>query len=238
MWNWTARKFEDGTSRIVQSITKQDSGLSLMTTKLATTCEEGQIAVEAEEVCGKPEAAGTRAREIEDATRIIAAAIAILEQGEDLLQSVSSEEFGRRNPQIFNGSIGGHYRHCLDHFSSWLRGFGAGEVNYDHRERDPRIETEPEFALCATRETRDALQRVRAEGLARPVMACCEVSYEHGDSPRTASSYSREMVYVVAHAIHHYALISVMARLMGVSLPVHFGVAPSTVAHQAGSKGD
>ena len=110
-------------------------------------------------------------------------------------------------------------------------------MNYDHRERDPRIETEPEFALRATREMRGALQRVQVDGLARPVTACCEVSYEHGNSPRAASSYSREMVYVVAHAIHHYALISVMARLMGLSLPAHFGVAPSTLSHQAGIKG-
>ena len=39
------------------------------------------------------------------------------------------------------------------------------------------------------------------------------------------------MVYSIAHAIHHYALISVMARLMEVKLPMNFGVAPSTVAH-------
>ena len=42
------------------------------------------------------------------------------------------------------------------------------------------------------------------------------------------------MVYAIAHAIHHYALISVMSRLMDANLPEHFGVAPSTVAHNAG----
>jgi uncharacterized damage-inducible protein DinB len=211
-----------------------------MTTRLATDCNatlERHITVEAEDPSAKQERLATHTRESEDARRIVAAAVAILEQGEDLLESVSPEEFARRNPQMFNGSIGGHYRHCLDHFSSWLRGLDAGEVNYDHRERDPRIETEPEFALRATREMREALERVQAGDLGRPVIACCEVSYEHGDSPRTASSYSREMVYVVAHAIHHYALISVMARLMGITLPARFGVAPSTVAHHAGLKG-
>ena len=62
--------------------------------------------------------------------------------------------------------------------------------------------------------------------------ARCEVSYAHGDSPVTGSTFGREMVYAIAHAIHHYALISIMARLMEVSLPEHFGVAPSTVAQQ------
>ena len=65
------------------------------------------------------------------------------------------------------------------------------------------------------------------------VRARCEVSYAPGDSPVTGSTVGREMVYAIAHAIHHFALISVMARMMGVKLPEHFGVAPSTVAHEA-----
>jgi hypothetical protein len=40
-------------------------------------------------------------------------------------------------------------------------------------------------------------------------------------------------MYVVAHAVHHYALIGVMAGVMGMSLPAGFGVAPSTLKHQA-----
>ncbi len=69
----------------------------------------------------------------------------------------------------------------------------------------------------------------------RKQLARCEVSYAHGDSPVTGSTFGREMVYSVAHAIHHYALISIMARLMDAKLPEHFGVAPSTVAHQKGN---
>ena len=49
----------------------------------------------------------------------------------------------------------------------------------------------------------------------------------------TGSTFGRELVYAIAHAIHHYALISVMARLLDVRLPPHFGIAPSTVAHEA-----
>jgi len=49
-------------------------------------------------------------------------------------------------PIAFNASIGGHYRHCLDHFTSLLRGLDAEAVDYDHRERDARIESQPGFA--------------------------------------------------------------------------------------------
>ena len=168
----------------------------------------------------------------DDSRRIVSAAIAILVQGEDLLRTLSVESYTRRIPSAFNACIGGHYRHCLDHFTSLLRGFDADEVNYDHRERDARIESQPDVALTLTQRIRAQIERLPISALEAPVRARCEVSYAHGDSPVTGSTFGREMVYAIAHAIHHYALISVMARMMGAKLPENFGVAPSTVAHQ------
>ena len=169
----------------------------------------------------------------EDARRIVNAAIALLAQGEDLLRVLSGENYTRRIPLAFNACIGGHYRHCLDHFTSLMRSLDADEVDYDHRERDGRIESQPDFALALTRQMRAQLERLPLGLLETPVRARCEVSYAHGDSPVTGSTFGREMVYAIAHAIHHYALISVMARLMDAKLPEHFGVAPSTVVHNA-----
>lgn len=166
------------------------------------------------------------------APRILAAALAILDQGESLLRALNDELFSRRVPVVFNASIGGHYRHCLDHFSSLLAGLDADEVDYDHRKRDPRIETQTRFALNLTSEIRATLESLTTETLCATVKARCEVSYEHGNSPVTSSTLAREMAYCIAHAIHHYALIAVMARLLEIRLPEDFGVAPSTVAHQ------
>ena len=180
----------------------------------------------------QPESSASREGHF-DARRILDAAIAILAQGEDLLRAVSDESYTRRVPSAFNACIGGHYRHCLDHFTSLLRGLDADEVDYDHRERDVRIESQPDFALALTERIRAQLERLPLGALDAPVWTRCEVSYAHGDSPLTGSTFGREMVYAIAHAIHHYALISVMARLMDAKLPEHFGVAPSTVAHQA-----
>jgi uncharacterized damage-inducible protein DinB len=178
------------------------------------------------------EPAPLRAPENPDFRRILSAAVDILRQGEDLLEVLSVEAYTRKLPIAFNGSIGGHYRHCLDHFTSLLRSFEGEVVDYDHRERDPRIERDPEFALGLTRQMRAVLEHLDPGSLTKPVNARCEVSYDHGDSPVTRSSLGRELVYAIAHGIHHYALISVMARLMEAELPAHFGVAPSTVAHQ------
>lgn len=180
-------------------------------------------------VLADTEAAGSRTG---DGERILAAAVQILSQGEGLLRAINVNRYIQRVPLAFNGSIGGHYRHCLDHFTSLLRALDCDEVDYDRRERDPRIETEPAFALNLTRQMRENSERLTPEDLARPVRTRCEVSYVHGNSPLTVSTYGRELVYAIAHAIHHYALISVMARLLEIDLPAHFGVAPSTLAHQ------
>lgn len=170
--------------------------------------------------------------EIPSHRRVLAAAIALLGQGEELLNALGTEGYNQRIAVAFNGSIGGHYRHCLDHFASLLAGCETGTVDYDHRARDLRLETDPELAREETSILRKALGELNPDRLAERVSVQCEVSYEHGDSPLTRSTLGRELVYAIAHGIHHFALIAVMARLQGVELPADFGVAPSTVAHR------
>jgi uncharacterized damage-inducible protein DinB len=167
----------------------------------------------------------------QDVRRIHAAAIDILRQGEDLLRVLSAQNYARRVPVVFNASIGGHYRHCLDHFASLLLALDVDAVDYDRRQRDPAIETRPDLARALTAEMRRTLEQLEPEALRSEVTARCEVSYTHGNSPVTRSTLGRELVYCIAHAIHHYALIAVMARLLDVSLPDDFGIAPSTVKH-------
>lgn len=171
-------------------------------------------------------------------SRIISAAVELLTQGECLLASLDAEAYGQRAPVVFNASIGGHYRHCLDHFSCLLRGTDTGVIDYDHRVRDRRLEQDPGYALQATRELLFKLRSIGSESLGGEIIARCEVSYEPGDSPVTRSSMGREWVYAIAHGIHHYAMISVIARLHDVALPENFGVAPSTVAHNKTSAGN
>ncbi len=165
--------------------------------------------------------------------RVLRAALEILDQGADLLRAVSLQDYTTRVPMAFNGTIGGHYRHCVDHFASLLRSLESGLVDYDARERDRRIEADTGFALALTETLRRQLAGLNAGQLEAPVRTRCEVSYAQGDSPITSSTLARELAYAIAHAIHHFALISVMAKLAGVTLPQHFGIAPSTVAHQA-----
>jgi hypothetical protein len=163
---------------------------------------------------------------------LIQAVVETLRQGEVLLGEISDEHYTRKLPVAFNASIGGHYRHCLDHFRSLLDAATAGGLNYDHRERGTLVENDRFAALNATRELREGYEKLDPIFLSRLLPVTCKTSYASGGSQVSASSVGREIMYSVAHAVHHYALIGVMCGVMGLPLPAGFGVAPSTLKHQ------
>ena len=63
---------------------------------------------------------------------LIAAVIEVLNQGEALLCELDDASYTRKLPAAFNASMGGHYRHCLDHFRSLFEAAHDGDLNYDH----------------------------------------------------------------------------------------------------------
>ena len=164
---------------------------------------------------------------------LIDSVLEVLSQGERLLGEISDETYTCKVPVAFNASIGGHYRHCLDHFRSLIDAARKGDLNYDHRERGTLVETDRFAALNATRELRAAYEKLDPVFLTRPLAVTCKTSYSTSGSQASPSTVGREIMYSVAHAVHHYALIGVMAGVMGLKLPAGFGVAPSTLKHQA-----
>jgi hypothetical protein len=126
--------------------------------------------------------------------------------------------------------LGAHYRHCLEHFTSLLEGLNRGWINYDERPRHARLETDPLFAVGETRRLRarlvllspaDEQRKIQVRGL---VMSS-------GPTVEHLSTVGREISYAIAHTIHHYALMAVLAATMEVVVPAGFGVAPSTEAY-------
>ena len=167
-----------------------------------------------------------------ESSALVQAIVEILDQGEMLLTEVSDDVYTRTLPSAFNASIGGHYRHCLDHFRGLLEAVPAGDLNYDHRERGTLVETDRFAALNATRELRHGWRQVNGEQLGRAIGVTCKTSYATNGSQTAESSVGREIMYCVAHAVHHYALIGIMSAMMDLKLPAGFGVAPSTLKHQ------
>jgi len=169
---------------------------------------------------------------LSESQEFVQSVLATLDQGEALLTRVSDEDYTRKVAVAFNASIGGHYRHCLDHFRSLLDAVTQGDLNYDHRERGTLIESDRFAAFNATRELREGYQSLDSMFLMRTLHVTCKTSYATSGSQVSPSTVGREIMYSVAHAVHHYALIGVMCSVMGVKMPPGFGVAPSTLKHQ------
>jgi hypothetical protein len=146
---------------------------------------------------------------------LLRSVIETLRLGESLLGEITDEIYTRKLPAAFNSSIGGHYRHCLDHFRNLLDAALSGDLNYDHRERGTIVD-----------------ENLNLFHLSRRLAVTCKTSYSTSGSQSAASTVAREIMYAVAHAVHHYALIGVMGALMEVRMPSGFGVAPSTLKHK------
>lgn len=165
----------------------------------------------------------------------LAAAAAVLLQAEEFIAQLTPLQYGRRNPLIYNASIGGHFRHCLEHFSTWITGRQAEGINYDHRDRNQRVEMDPAYAIDLSKQIRGILCRTPDSLLHRALRSECSVAYGlRLDSPPShCSSLGRELCYCICHAIHHYALMGVLAKLQGIPVPADFGIAPSTATYLA-----
>lgn len=156
----------------------------------------------------------------------------VLSQGELLLTALDDVTFTKSLPIAFDATVGGHYRHCLDHVEKLLEGLHEGVIDYDARTRDPRIENSREAALG---KTLDLARRIRQLGEAdpsTPLVMRCRSSYSIEEVPAVPTTLEREIIFCISHAIHHYALIAVMCRDMGVVLPEGFGTAPSTLRYR------
>lgn len=165
------------------------------------------------------------------------AANGVLAQGLLLLQSCG-EKYGEVAPAPFAASIGQHYRHVLEHFHCLLRGATTGQVNYDARERDQRIETQFAFAADATTEVIHSLAAWTDDTLARTCCTVTSLGY-HSDAPSLISSnLGRELAYCIGHAIHHFAIIRLLCSNLGVPVPADFGYAPSTLRYHSGMSAD
>ncbi len=152
-------------------------------------------------------------------------------QGLGLLFELGNHTYSHVARDPFNASIGQHYRHVLEHFQSLVTGLRAGEINYDARERNLRMQTDVTYASIATCDILRALKRYTNEALTRDCTVINSVGYSAPGPSSFTSNISRELAYCAGHAIHHYAIIRLIGHEVGVPLPAEFGIAPSTIKY-------
>lgn len=153
--------------------------------------------------------------------------LAAIEQGTSLLAGLDERLYA--DATLSGASIGAHFRHVLDHYQCLLKGVASGVVDYDARERDGRIETDRDYALAVAARIRQAL-------LALEVRAPLSVQLHAGPSAQerldpTPSTVERELLFVLLHSVHHYALIALELKMRGKRPDPTLGMAPATLGY-------
>jgi uncharacterized damage-inducible protein DinB len=127
-------------------------------------------------------------------------------------------------------AIGPHLRHCLDHFTCFLRGFDSGTVDYDARDRDERQERDPQHFVRELDAIVERLQAIESGATRRTLEVCQEVTPD-GRSRTVSSNAERELMFLSSHTIHHIAIMSLLAKGAGMTVPDDLGVAFSTASY-------
>ena len=156
----------------------------------------------------------------------------VLQQGIGWLDEISSEVYVRpldASPAAC--SLGTHYRHVLDHFLCLVEGLRTGQVNYDRRQRNPQLEESMEYARLTSEGLMEEFRGLSAADLGRACTVTSSVGYGTSGAEAVASNVGREIMFCIAHAIHHYAILKMLCTGMGIELSYEFGVAPSTLKH-------
>lgn len=156
--------------------------------------------------------------------------IAVLQQGERLLQGMDDLIYRRCSETVFRSSIGAHVRHNLDHYASFLAGLESGEINYEQRQREHVIETDRSAAMMRIGQICSLLEGLT--GFRRPLRLRVLDATSQGYSWAN-TSVARELEFLLSHTIHHYAIVSIMCRLGGMAIDAELGVAPSTLRYWA-----
>lgn len=151
-----------------------------------------------------------------------------LRQLEDLLRQVTNEQYGQRLPVLSDNSIGQHIRHIVEMFECLEKGYDAGYVCYEDRERSHDLESIRALAIDRISALLTAIERPN-----RAIVLAGYYDEQGQDRIEINSNYHRERLYNLEHAIHHMALIKIGVNAMqAAELPAGFGVAPATIRYQ------
>lgn len=160
---------------------------------------------------------------------LIRANCELLQQGKHLVSRHDETTFIAVDPASYGSGIGSHFRHVIDHYRSFLAALDTGLIDYDNRERDTAQEKDRDLTMAALEAVQTALEKVELS-IDEPVRVKVSASTE-GSDIHSNSSWGRELQFLVSHTVHHYALIAIASRMLGIYPDDAFGVAPSTLKY-------
>lgn len=175
---------------------------------------------------------------------VIRGNIEAIHQGLDLISALSDEQYVHIASPYVSSSIGMHFRHVVDMYSALMANDSRQQVtdiiDYDSRRRGALIEERRDIAIKELRSLEhwimhladaesalcdaDVIEKQKQQSIS----VKSEVTLSDSHSVIVESSLIRELIFVSSHAVHHYALIGVIAKLQGVALSGSLGIAPAT----------
>ena len=157
----------------------------------------------------------------------------LIRQGVFAIAHVGQDVYSGGSGADAGSPIGAHFRHVFDHYRAFLNGLSTGVLNYDVRQRDPMIERNVVVAARTADDIIVQMEEIPDQQLSQSIQVSANV-IENGRSvvDWSGSTVQRELLYLLSHTVHHYAIIRLLATQAGVELNADFGVAPSTIAHR------
>jgi hypothetical protein len=151
----------------------------------------------------------------------------VLGQLTEVINQLTHSDYKKPLHNLSGSSIGQHVRHIIEFYQCMMNGYEKALINYDQRVRDKMIEESREFAVQCIHKIIVDLEKV---DLTKNLTL--EVMYDQSFFLNT--TFERELVYNIEHAIHHMAMVKIGLKETNTALvlPVEFGVATSTIKHQ------
>jgi uncharacterized damage-inducible protein DinB len=163
--------------------------------------------------------------------RLLRANLHYLQQAVALLDRLDAALYRQPVANFYGSSAGGHLRHCIEHYKSFLAGMDSGKVDYDERQREVRLETDPVAASAEVERICGLLDGLLERDV--PVGLLVKMDCGGDEIEWQPSTLGRELQFLVSHTVHHFAMIGGICRALEVELESDFGVAPSTIRHRA-----
>lgn len=160
----------------------------------------------------------------------------VIEQGLELLEGLNDEQYQFKAKPYVESSIGEHMRHNLDLYFSLIEEKAKGIIDYDFRRRGAQVERCRQTGINELKQIKIWLLALQPEDIYRQVEVKTEVRLNVSCSEQLGSSMARELIFVAAHAVHHYALIRISALFCEAEIDTGFGYAPATTTYLRGEK--
>lgn len=153
---------------------------------------------------------------------------AVFLQLSDSVNQLDGSQYCHACESLSGNTIGQHVRHIIEMFQCLEAGYQNGEIDYEKRQRDHRIETDKFFAVDLLQQITEQISKENKDLLLLTYYNELQIAPD-----KISSNYFREIAYNLEHTIHHMALIKVGLREIG-NIPVDesYGVASSTIKYR------